>query len=1222
MSQYISKNAINNIPLASKELTKDGSVLKSNLLRTSEYLVHLAEGSPSYPSLVKNRSSNEAVRRVKLALNTIDTLKDDFNIGFRLDTTSYEFDQSLEDAVKNFQGFSQLALTGVVNSKTILAIDKALTGNLLFDNEKTKYLGIKTKKTFTFKDGFENGKYTYKASLTETAPNIDVKLDKPLKGQVVKVNNKVYVIPDEKSKQDLFTNNPKLKSQIDYMPLMSDGKKLSVTKIPRLDCLLVENPKIVFKNEITVIEDFELEIENTPPQSFDDSEEKLYKIKSGDKLSNIILDNYYGGGSYIIKNPYDNTDIFTLPERSSLGPALRHEDARFQFYVNLLYYYNSQVTSGSLKEWGIAKKNNYTRYNVDHLDAVNIFDNQFDSSLPQSALPNYYRFLKRMESLNPGSKLTFDPVTGDCTNFNMQVGKNIRIPSRKFADSLYNFLNYRHTEMLREVPDPDSSGDSILDWVADNVIGGIINTMEDAMDSIAGLAQEVKQETIALYNETVAFFKEIYDFAIQTLAQYWPRGGGGHISFGASVIWGIPLKTGIELSKTISRKMTGYDDFIITYSREFTLDFGTEVAVGTNAGFYMGHGKSKKGFGLELGAGGAGGFKGTIGDEYEFPIRKEETALLTMIINVFGGELVKSTADVLEYLEFINLNPRQYLTKMDASLGWYGNTWAAVQTGLKLPDSNIPNDNVQNQDRSFGSVDYILDKLSGLGVAASFDAAAGISFSYEVDYGKNPLVFDSKGGRVFDKIELDIKLDANTQFSTSNFNGNALQKYLGLSLPGSSLLQYLNFDKGLMIGFTQEWERKGPKEVITAQDLKFASENHGGFLTYGKIIFEPTNSRIEKTAKIYLGTYSGDVDSLCETGSEVKINLHAEKLRNMIQQGQSYDFSLENIYDLFDSIGYKKKVGLVREKYNNKKFQIKEKRSDKNATKKTVGAFYLGDSDNFEVSMTTRLLEYSLKNANKKDNLFLSTGIGLSLEMELPLEDLKNAFLFYIKKLYYTYVVLNGNLKKSNKFYKDNRTAIKEFIREEYKNHPEKIEGAKFYQKLFSRVEIKKNDDTDSNQKGLLGVMEDELSQYPSQSNTDRITVINQFIKGIIPINYHLDHKKQLIKQQDYLDYGINSIFQYFSFIATMAQLKIELEAKLGLAFGGHLKAGEGATVGIALNALAELTYEGTLFEHGALFHLLDNDPLKPVFEEIYEILGKVGQKTAMGAKDLFSLLS
>ena len=106
------------------------------------------------------------------------------------------------------------------------------------------------------------------------------------------------------------------------------------------------------------------------------------------------------------------------------------------------------------------------------------------------------------------------------------------------------------------------------------------------------------------------------------------------------------------------------------------------------------------------------------------------------------------------------------------------------------------------------------------------------------------------------------------------------------------------------------------------------------------------------------------------------------------------------------------------------------------------------------------------------------------------------------------------------------------------------------------------------------------------------------------------------------LDYGITEIIDYFNFVAALTGLEITLEAKAGLGFEFELAGGAlGFTGSVGLDALAEITYQGTLYEKGALTDLEINDPLHAVYQEIHKALGSGSTNKRVGAKTVFGLL-
>lgn len=106
-----------------------------------------------------------------------------------------------------------------------------------------------------------------------------------------------------------------------------------------------------------------------------------------------------------------------------------------------------------------------------------------------------------------------------------------------------------------------------------------------------------------------------------------------------------------------------------------------------------------------------------------------------------------------------------------------------------------------------------------------------------------------------------------------------------------------------------------------------------------------------------------------------------------------------------------------------------------------------------------------------------------------------------------------------------------------------------------------------------------------------------------------------------YRGYGITKIIDHFNFIATLAQLDVTLEAKAGASFGGNVKAGEGATIGAALEALAEINYQAQLYKNGNLTFLDSQDPLRIVYEEIRSVLGFQTESKRIAAKTILQVL-
>lgn len=1217
MSINISKNAINNIPLTEDSVGDDnGGRLNSLLLRNSKYLISLAKNNVTISPL-KSGMENEAVRLIKVALNFINDRNDiypNYTI-VPLDVTSYQFDTNLYDAIVAFQNWSEIAITGTVNSETLLAIDSKFTGKEFFDASKKKYIGEISDVQFSIQQekSLVNNKYYYSIFFVGEQKEFNIELDRPIKGKGVKnsVDNidEFNFVPDESSKSEIL-KNPDVRRYTDGFGIDKSNFSFSMKR---------EGTKFIFDKVEIPIGDYNSEEESTPPHQFDDPNAKLHKMQSSDTPTKIVLDNYYGGGGYHIMDPYNtNTVIYTLPERTPFPVEKRSEDARFQFYINLLYYYNSEDKGAGVKEWGLKKANGYERYSIDHLNEVNIFDNSYDAGDPNTGLPNYYRFLKRMEGLNPNSKILFD-TAGNATSFTTVEGKNIIIPSRQFADSMYYFLNYRHNEMLVPVVIPGWLGASPrtkMEYVVGQVLEDIIETVTDAIDNILGIAAEVKSDAIELYNEAADFFQKVYNFAINVLTDYWPRGAGGKLGLGASVTWGIPIQTKGNVEKSLSRKTTQQNELTLNYSTELILGIGVNASEGFSVGFgkYSGHGKSKKTLGIDVGANVSAGYDVIVATEYEFPIRQDETALLVMIVNVFGGTLVQSTAEILNYLNIVELDPRQYISKFEVAIegNASGKIGAAVglnnDQGIQMPGSNSDYLAVQDSTKSYGFIDNIFSKLPGLGVQGELDFKGGVGFSYEVDYGSNPFTTKHEG-RVFETIEIDNKLHIQTTLSTG-LMGSFFQKLFFNSVPlvssfADTIFSLLSFDVGLLLGTHYKFERTTSPDLIDNSDFSFGVIDTAALALTGNsaLIYETDHNRVKKEVSLYFGTFTGDVDSLCEPGTEVKYHIDMGILYKMWKERDTYVYNFDNTFALFKSIEYRKKVGAFNFDTSKIKKIVEKKNNDNGLTKQVVDAHKKGNQNNREIKLTSALLAASLENIGS-ENFFVSGGLALDLKMEIKLALLKKIFEFYFKKLYLKYEIKKADPNARNKI--DNEVVKKEeeiiaIIKAEGITI---LNGEVYYDRLYT---------------DLLAFIEQKIITESGSNTFSYMEAINQFIKGINLYNLYMNGIVPKTKED--LDHGITKIIDAFSFITNIGQLEATLEAKAGLGFGGSITAGLGETVGISLDAMAEINYQGILYKNGEFTDLLNLDPLYVVYEEIRKTLGLPSTNKQIGAKTVFGVL-
>lgn len=1222
MSVYISKNAINNIPLAEDSVRDgNGGKLRNQPLNMDTYLVLLA-GNDTINKKLRLNSSGSSIVTLKIALTVIDEIYDEYTIEATQKLNKSEiFDDNLKQAVKRFQSYAGIFSDGVVDSKTLLAIDAKLGRQHIIDNEKKKYLGKIDDNSKVIISSLPGSNGFFNLIIGDHKLLVAAN---SLSGSVIKKGNSAFkdgniFLSLDNASLDVLNQNPYI---------LAINKERQAQGISTLKSIGLQKTDVEIKLSNVTLPGSELdnELENTPPFAFDDPSAKIYKIKSGDKISQIVMENYYGGGGYAIMDPYKNEVIYTFPERTPFPADRRGEDARFQFYHNLLYYCNSQkIGDNPAKEWGLTT-NSYERYAIDHLDEVNIFDNQPDIDNPEldPALPNYYRFFKKMEKKNLASKMQFDSL-GNVTSFPTVTGKNIIIPSRQFADSLYCFLNFRHEEMLKPTIDPHNTSKTIMDYVKDEALDDAIDTLADTIDSIVDLAEEVKTEAVELYHETADFFIAAYNFVINSLIKYWPRGLGGELGGGLGITWGIPVKTKLEKSKSMYRKMTKETDLTLVYSSEFILEVSGEHAEGFSYGIgqYMGHGQSKKSFGAFAGFDASIGLEVTQTTEYEFPIRQNETALLTMVMTVFAGEVLQAASKIFTSLERLNINPKHYVTKMDvkynlgmdAEIGLVAGSKEEIKKGLHRPSDSKEDSTIQNTNGSHGSTDNIFSYLPSVGIDGDLNINLGAAYSYRATYDEKPFM-PGQIGRVFNKIEVDNKYYIDGSLDL-DFIDNIIDK-LGLKTGSANgtgqVFGDLSFSKnGAMFGTKYEFTRKGPPGSLTTADFDFTNvtdDNIKGTVKY-------INDRLDKEASFYFGIYSGDVDTLCEPGTEVKYHLHLPTLKDIWLSTTIPILTPLIAVKLFKGIEYHKKVGIFN--FDGKKDKI----SDNSIGDKIIRSLNLGSNGDKEMKM---LIQYGKK-------LLKNTEAGLSLDVKMGIDftpdtTLLNHLLeFHLKKLYLKYVLYVTNIPERNKVdynIKVQEEAIKKVLKKyDIEN------GQKYYEQMYSDIDILSDEHpaidppvppvTPGLLKFINSVIAIEEPKIPA-SKRSYLVAVTKFLQGIFNTNSYMSN--QVPEGTEDTDYGVTAFVDVFSFIAALGGLEVTLESKLHYGFEAEFKGGLfGLVVGGSVDAFVELNYQPVLYQEGKLTFLDDTDPLKNVFDKIENILGKQSRDKRVGAKTLFQAL-
>ncbi|AOC93721.1 hypothetical protein BB050_00567 [Flavobacterium anhuiense] len=1231
MSLHISKNAINNIPLTDENLTDDsiGGVLLNEPLSTSKYLIKLAKNDVDYQKLgLKYKSFGQHITILKMALTAIDAIYDEYTIPNELIATGI-FDVNLENAIKIFQGTAiftankSIDINGIVDSKTLLAIDAALSQDHIFDYEKKKYVGrVSSKSSFYIGSDISNPNPNYKI-IIEGGDEITIEAQPEFGFSYINSGNDdkhVYGVP-----------NKKFQTEIDKHPLViAKNSKRALEGIPPIKSIGFAklDYNLEFGNASVPMGDIQNELSKTAPLLFDDSGAKQYKIKEGDSLSQIVLENYYGGVGYVIVDPYKKVPIFTLPGRTPFSEANRHEDARFQFYHNLLYYYNSEkIGDNPVKEWGF-RTNGYERYSVNHLDLVNIFDNKFidddeeQEGDPKTALPNYYRFLKRMEELNPNSKMAFDSL-GNTTSFTTITGENIWIPSRKFADAMYYFLNFRHDEMLVEEEDPDDESSTILNYIKNEALDNLVNRLESAIGKIVDISEEVKTDAVALYHETIDFFISAYNYVTQSLVDYWPRGLGGKFGIGGSLVWGAPVKIKSDLEKSIYRKMSKADELTLVFNRDMIVELGLVQTNGFRIGFgqYSGHGHSKKLIGFGYGYSLDGGIELTQSTEYEFPIRQNETALLTAIMTVFVDEVVRNVVKFFLHLDLLNVDARQYLTKTEfkfnAKVGAKVNAFAGVfptdNNNHNIPiRSNADAPEVQESNKGYGLINNIFEKIPSVRLNTAGDFNGGFAYGIEVKYDKKPFTQGNKG-RVFKEMEIDYKYFIGAQVDTTFIN-NLFKTLSPVSGPniGSNIVSFFkklaenlsSEKKGITLGKHYKLTRTGSPNSVTNDDFLFNVVH----INEDNKTLEYEGKNIKKEVSLYFGASSGDPGSLAEPGTEVKFKLNMPTL---------YDLWLSSLpivgpthaIKIFKGIEYQKKVGLFN-------FDSKTDKIADNGLcikiLKIIKSTKFFDINSDEIKRLSPYLEKMIKNTK--------SGLCLNLKMEIEFSEvvelMQKVLEFHLKKLYLKYVLLASDSEKQDNVdisLDTQKEKIQKILKQENVE-----EGKDHYTKMYSN-ETFHNTKTNKDVDGLLLYITKEIGKN-GDPNGDYSDVIPKFLMGVINMDAYMNNKT--FEGEEDTDYGVSAFLDVFSFIAVLGGLQVKLESRLSKGYEEELTLGGGGdVVGEALRGFIEVNFQPTFFENGLLTDLPYNDPLRKAFDAIDFLLGKLNKYNRVGAKTLFQVL-
>jgi len=1180
MPVYISKKAITHNPLPIQELGVSDSIyspLTSLLLNGVDYLNKLVRNDLNIKPLQEGNpeSTYEAVWRIQLALEVIDYYNGtDYEIpGGPFISKSGQYDSQLRNAVLAFQDFAEIPENGIIDAYTLSQIDAHLSlyENAVVDTNNIAFVGESLEKNVEVVEEESGGSFSYAIKIN--GEDYFYVSNAPLS-----VNPIINVL-QESSDFRFKLADPLREELVEQNPI-------TIEYLENIEFATIPYSKIQFiGSEGTTVNDafVSSQIDIIPPQILGPGEANLYRVKPGDNLTDIVLDNYYGVQEDII-NPHNGSVIFSLPTRSPSANADRDDDARLQFYLNLLYYYNIKVDETTTTEYGIEATGGYQLYDDNDLSNYNMHNNAFDIGTPQSVLPNYHRFLSALATTS-GTEIVFG-TDGKATSFQMNSSKYIWIPSRKFADGLYYSLNFRHSEMLNET----GTG---FNYVTAGELDTTITEMEGT--SFWGtLSSWLKSEIGDLYRETLEFHQKMYEFAIDTLTEEIPRGAGLYFDGSIGVTWGYPIATDITTRKSFWRKMTPVDELTFVLREEVEAFVGVDAAVGFSAGFKIGSGKKGKKMGLNVGAGIEAGIVPKVLMEYEFPIRPEETGLISFILSMTS--IGKILGDLMGVLNVINTSPSNYLTWMQLGVASVGRAWGAAQFSVNDAGDPVSKNNVTSPEEtanpseeaktnSFLSVQNILNKIPSLGISASGELSLGLEFDIRSKYDDKPLI-PEKDGRVPSEVEVEVLHYVQGSMTTTGI-GSVLGAFFVTTIPGlSGLFGLLNFDRGIGIGLGYKFTRSMASKDITFNDTDLAgatvnSSGTGPNLQYNGTSWEST---------IAFASFTGNVDRLCFPGTEAMIKLDANKVYQIIQSHNSsnpYPFdNLTDILEIFHSFSYKYKQGLGFNSH----------------TRKTLDGELFGTLiGNTMASGVTK--DFLTTARSGKPGFDVYAGIDVSLEFLI--DDIANVLKFYFKKLYLTmkFKIDENDPVKGHDFKKELQIKYHAIIRTIAPGSNDQILDTECYQLLYT-----------------------ELNNYIDSEYASDLTLANfkETFKHYARINFLFNNylfnnkspqmdENSLITVTDispdgsttpvYEDIGVYNIINVLAMTATLLNASVGVEAKLGGSFAGRIKAGLEATVRLSGSLAAGVIGELKLLEDGEFVELLPNDPYLVALNSIKTLL-------------------
>lgn len=1185
MAIYISKNAVNNIPdeVRSKYSPVNGGALVSKHFKNSSLYTSLAcQGQGA--DFVEEGTKGSHINLLQVAINAISQKRGvDQNI-----LVDGIFGPKTKKAVMNIQESLGIENTGVINSETLLAIDKEMASNILYDTESGEVLNKNNAKLeiVTNNTGSIIQTYLKANDQSKLGPKIE-------EGEVF------YYLQSTHEDYGIVTIDNNLVINREINP---EGSTLS-----EQNKFFVKKEKVTFSTTT---------IEQPEPGA------ELITVQPNESLVSIIYNKYYGEEYHILKNPniedpgdprndLSNPDniIHTFPQREV------QKDTRLRFIINLLLYMNSDEDQNI---HNIELSAPYKRYTDQDIDELNIYDNEGYNL-------NYELYLEKLQAKDPQYQWEFKndshEVNGKQYSFKAPIenieGKQLWLPSRTYVEGLYYALNIQPKvgRMYKKVTIPNSitsekpEGDSFLDWVEENVFEGFIDNVREAFNGIEDITDEVIETVVTTYREAREYFIKMYDWFIASMNDFWERGFGAQLGTDIAItvpVYGVPL--GLKLNETahIWRNVTPENKFVVTLFEKSTIAGGLDAGIGPELVL----GTKKKGGASKVGSGNTNngrrktryGVEATAGVEaflgfetrsiYEFDIAKGNAALIAMGIAMLDNSTIvnsltqnpisklisKGLFALIDYFLSASIDPEEYLTQWEAGVYAEGRIYvdASVEFGSESDPKFSNEKGKKNQNLKAGG---LLALFKELGFTSNAEASVkfGGKFTYKAEFENLPDVYE-ESFRMPSKVSLEGEISAEAKLSLQTRFGSFITRFItGVFNGVIPIIPNFNLHTGVALLLNFEYERKA-----TPDQHSFFSHVPAADALFG--VLDPNNN-ITKTVGLKLTT--GSLDDPLGNGSELSFWFEFAKLKEYViavieetDGVNGYLTDLEIFLELFNKMTIRKKM-LLGDGVTNRNSGRARKMVTNSGTrlKKHYKTF-------IDVNAEGSFLDF-LKSVI---SFLVAVDVEATFEMKEIIQTTK--FIYrYLQFIVSKSQFIDGDLVTYEKVEKEVSKIVKETTEDIASLTIDNSVSSSILSDIYTRALI-----------NLEDLYANEAFNLPTQNLRSYINIIGDFIKM-------MDQEGILSTTESDADGVIKTIspqiIEIYSIMET-AILFLMKKSKLNFYIEGNLTAAIGGAAGIAAGTKAKLGFSVEAGIYNRTDLIKDGEPTLELTDSYFDLINDI----------------